>query len=284
MTTDLVGGIGGVVFWQAHRGGGGFERPDNTLVSAMYGWDLGGFAEMDIRLTADGQIVCLHDPTLRRTTNAPEGIADLPVTALTYDQFADLDAGAKFGLEFSGAKVPLLTEMFSAMAEDPRRRAYLDCKNIDLGQLARLIAEYGLDGRIWVAGPRRADLVELKKILPSVDTMQWLGGSGAEIKEKFEASTKAGFEGLDQIQFHLNDREVAGAPAGSWRYTVEPEYLADALVQCRHAGVDLQVFPWKFVDSDIHALLDLDIRWYTTDEPARFSLAVKTWLAGKGLI
>ncbi len=280
MTSEGMAGIGGIVFWQAHRGGGGVERPDNTMVSARYGWDLGGAAELDIRLTADGKIVCLHDPTLRRTTNAPDDIADIPVTELRYEQFADLDAGTKFDPKYMGARVPLLTEVFAAMAADPRKRAYLDCKNIDLGQLAKMIADYGLDGRIWVAGPKRANLAEMRKILPSVDTMQWLGGSGADIVAKYEDSAAAGFQGLAQIQFHLNEKADLVSPHSfEWRYTVEPRILAGALARCRDAGVDLEVFPWKFADSDIRALLDLGVRWFATDEPARFSAAVKAWLA-----
>lgn len=280
MTSEGMAGIGGVVFWQAHRGGGGVERPDNTMISALYGWGLGGAAELDIRLTADGKIVCLHDPTLRRTTDAPEDIADVPVTELSYERFAALDAGAKFDPAYAGARVPLLTEVFAAMAADPKKRAYLDCKNIDLGQLARMIADYGLDGRIWVAGPKRTDLAEMRKLLPTVDTMQWLGGSGAEIAAKYEDSAASGFQGLAQIQFHLNDRaDAAERPSSEWRYTVEPRTLAGALARCRDAGVDLEVFPWKFADSDIWALLDLGVRWFATDEPARFSAAAKAWLA-----
>lgn len=280
MTSDGMEGIGCIVFWQAHRGGGGVERPDNTMVSACYGWDMGGAAELDIRLTVDGKIVCLHDPTLRRTTDAPDDIADIPVTELRYEQFAGVDAGAKFAPAYAGARVPLLTEIFAAMAADPRKRAYLDCKNIDLGQLAKMIADYGLDGRIWVAGPKRADLAEMRKLLPSVDTMQWLGGTGADIVAKYEDSAAAGFEGLSQIQFHLNDKaNLAEPPSSGWRYTVEPSTLAAALARCQEAGVELEVFPWKFTDFDIWALLDLGIRWFATDEPARFSAAVKTWLA-----
>ncbi len=279
-----MSGIGGMVFWQAHRGGGGFERPDNTLLSALYGWNLGGIAELDIRLTADGQIVCLHDPTLRRTTFAPDDIADLPVTQLRYDQFAHLDAGSKFSPEYREARIPLLTEVFSVMAEDPARRAYLDCKNIDLGQLAKLISEYGLDGRLWVTGPKREDLVELKKLLPSADTMQWLGGSAADITAKFEASAASGFEGLGQIQIHLNDKtpsELEQKPG--WRYTIEPDYLRSAMERCAASGIDFEVLTWKFEESDIHALLDLGVRWYATDEPARFQNVVKKWLASRGL-
>jgi len=276
-------GIGGIIFWQAHRGGGGFERPDNTLISARYGWELGGIAEFDIRRTADGQIVCLHDPTLRRTTNAPDEIADIPITELRYEQFAGLDAGKKFSPEFSGAWVPLLSEVFAEMAADPGKRAYLDLKNIDLGQLAGMIAEYGLEGRAWVAGPRRPELVELNRLLPSVDTMQWLGGSRAEILAKFEESAAAGFDGLAQVQLHLNDKADPAAQSRSgWRYDIEPAELADALERCRAAGVDLEVFPWKFEEADILALLDLGIRWFATDEPARFSAAARKWLGPKG--
>lgn len=266
MTSEGMDGIGGIVFWQAHRGGGGVERPDNTLASAVYGWDLGGAAEMDIRLTADGKIICLHDPTLRRTTDAPDGIADIPVTSLAWDQIANLDAGAKFGAEFAGAKIPLLTEIFSAMAADSRRRTYLDCKNIDFGHLAGLIARYGLDGRIWVTGPRRADLVEIKTMLPSVDTMQWLGGSAAEIQAKFEDSASAGFHGLGQIQLHLN----AVSLGKGWKYSIDTEFVRMAAAAARAAGVDFQVYPKTFESRGLARLLEMGISWYVTDEPARF--------------
>ena len=283
MASAGMAGIGGIVFWQAHRGGGGFERPDNTLVSARYGWGLGGIAEFDIRRTADGRIVCLHDPTLRRTTDAPDAIADIPVTELRYEQFAGLDAGGKFSPEFAGARVPLLSEVFAEMAADPGKRAYLDLKNIDLGQLAGMIAGHGLEGRAWVAGPRRPELIELNRLLPSVDTMQWLGGSRAEILAKFRESAAAGFEGLAQVQFHLNDKADPEARAISgWRYDIEPGDLVEAIARCRAAGVDLEVFPWKFDEADILALLDLGIRWFATDEPARFSAAARKWLAAAG--
>jgi glycerophosphoryl diester phosphodiesterase len=266
-----------VVEWQAHRGGGGFERPDNTIVSFLYGWNLGGIAEADLRQTSDGRIVCLHDPTLARTTDAPADIADVPVTELRYEQFAGVDGGVKFGREYAGQRVPLLEEVLALMAEDPLRRMYLDLKQIDLTVLADMIRRFGLDGRTWVAAPNIDDCEGLKDRLPQARTILWCGGTEAEIQAKFRGVAARGFLRLDQVQLHLNDEEprVAG-----WRYQVKPEFVTEALYASR-GRVDLEVLPWKFEPQDIAALMDLGVRWYATDEPSRFLAAVGGWRAGR---
>ena len=81
------------IYWQAHRGGGGHEAPDNTLYAMEYGWSLGGIPEADIRVTADREVVCLHDNTLARTTDAPPELAE-PL----YKKFVEL-------LEMTGLSV-----------------------------------------------------------------------------------------------------------------------------------------------------------------------------------
>ena len=91
------------IYWQAHRGGGGDEAPDNTLYAMEYGWRLGGIPEADIRVTADHEVVCLHDDTLARTTDAPPEIADRPVGELTLAQVRAWDAGKKFRADCAGA-------------------------------------------------------------------------------------------------------------------------------------------------------------------------------------
>ncbi len=52
-----------------HRGAAG-HAPENTLAAIRKGIALGvDFAEIDIRRTADGRLVVLHDATVNRTTN-----------------------------------------------------------------------------------------------------------------------------------------------------------------------------------------------------------------------
>ena len=81
-----------------HRGAGGY-RPENTFASIEHAITLGcHFAEVDVRRTADGTLVLLHDEQVDRTTNGMGFIADF-----TLEETQKLDAG-------SGQKVPTLEE------------------------------------------------------------------------------------------------------------------------------------------------------------------------------
>jgi glycerophosphoryl diester phosphodiesterase len=78
----------------AHRGGAGL-RPENTMAAFDHGAACGadGF-ELDVRLAHDGELVVIHDETLDRTTDAVG-----PVSAMTSDDLARVDAGARFRVE-----------------------------------------------------------------------------------------------------------------------------------------------------------------------------------------
>jgi len=64
--------------------------------------------ELDVRATRDGELVVLHDATVDRTTDGHGA-----VEAMTLEELKRLDAGVKFGLQFAGERVPLLTEVFA---------------------------------------------------------------------------------------------------------------------------------------------------------------------------
>jgi glycerophosphoryl diester phosphodiesterase len=101
----------------AHRGASG-SAPENTMAAFELALVEGADAiELDVRLTADGVPVVLHDPTLNRTTNH-QG----PIGAVAADRLCDIDAGARFtpdrGRTYpfrgSGVQVPTLTEVLRA--------------------------------------------------------------------------------------------------------------------------------------------------------------------------
>jgi len=97
----------------AHRGGAGLW-PENTLEAFRGAIELGcSHLETDLRLTRDGQIVLIHDPSLERTT---DGIGN--VSAYTLEQLRRLDAGYRFspgGHGFPargrGVKIPTFAEL-----------------------------------------------------------------------------------------------------------------------------------------------------------------------------
>lgn len=81
----------------AHRGDSGRFR-ENTLPAIRSAVEAGfDFVEVDVRLTADGQVVLLHDETLLRLWDL-----DRPVSELTYREIAGLGSGEE--------RIPLLEE------------------------------------------------------------------------------------------------------------------------------------------------------------------------------
>jgi glycerophosphoryl diester phosphodiesterase len=85
----------------AHRGAGRLA-PENTLAAMRVGASHGHrMFEFDVKLTADGKAVLLHDATLERTTSG-RGAAG----AFTLAEIAQLDAGSWHSPAFAGEPVP----------------------------------------------------------------------------------------------------------------------------------------------------------------------------------
>ncbi len=98
----------------AHRGASA-QAPENTMEAFRLGVEAGADAiELDVHLTADGQLAVIHDDTLDRTTDRSGSIAQL-----TMAEIHEADAGARFarpedsGFPFRGRglTVPTLPEV-----------------------------------------------------------------------------------------------------------------------------------------------------------------------------
>ncbi|SNY15154.1 glycerophosphodiester phosphodiesterase [Paractinoplanes atraurantiacus] len=104
-------GTGSGLHRVAHRGYSAVA-PENTLpafVAAVRGGAT--FVEFDVRTTADGVPVVIHDRTLDRTTTGAGHVWDLDSASL-----ARLDAGSWFSPAYAGVRVPTLTETLSLLA------------------------------------------------------------------------------------------------------------------------------------------------------------------------
>jgi len=89
----------------AHRGSRR-RAPENTLPAFELALDEGADGiEFDVRLSADGVPILLHDPTLDRTTSGRGHVA-----AQTLDALRRLDAGTWLGASHRGARIPTLGE------------------------------------------------------------------------------------------------------------------------------------------------------------------------------
>jgi glycerophosphoryl diester phosphodiesterase len=89
----------------AHRGGGGLA-PENTLSGLRLARRLGyDGVEFDVKLTADGAAILMHDDTLDRTTTGGGRVALARLAGVS-----ELDAGSWFGRAFAGERVPTFRE------------------------------------------------------------------------------------------------------------------------------------------------------------------------------
>jgi glycerophosphoryl diester phosphodiesterase len=87
--------------------------PENTLAGLRRACALGcRWVEFDVRLTADGELVLLHDDRLERTTDGRGKVRTLPLSAIRRH-----DAGNWFDASFAGERVPTLAEAITVLAE-----------------------------------------------------------------------------------------------------------------------------------------------------------------------
>jgi glycerophosphoryl diester phosphodiesterase len=130
----------------AHRGYSEVA-PENTLPALAAAGPAGAtFVEFDVRTTADGVPVVIHDRTVDRTTNGTGAVWEL-----TADEVRALDAGSWFSAAYAGERVPLLTEVLDVLAG---ARLLLEIKPPATDEQVKVIlaqvADRGLLGRAVV--------------------------------------------------------------------------------------------------------------------------------------
>jgi|SRR5688572_2176861 len=142
----------------AHRGGAGL-MPENTLAAFLQAEQLWrvDMLELDVRATADGRCVVIHDATVDRTTNGTGDVAEMSLAELQ-----ELDAGYRFtrdgGKTFpfrgKGIHIPTIEEVLAAL---PSMRITAESKAADAQQpLFQAVAEYHATNRVIAAGERNA--------------------------------------------------------------------------------------------------------------------------------
>lgn len=157
----------------ANRGGGGLW-PENTLYAFEQATAMGvDILEMDVRSSADGQLVLIHDSSVERTTN---GIG--PVEQLTLAELQVLDAayhwsddgGQTYRYRDHGITVPTIAEVFSAL---PEARMNIEMKTAQPAlatTLCALIHKHELPEQVLVASFGQIALQQFREVCPGVAT------------------------------------------------------------------------------------------------------------------
>ena len=154
----------------AHRG---FSKvaPENTMPAFQAAIDCGAdYIELDIQLTADEQLVVIHDDKLDRTTNG-KGL----VEKRTYEQLKKLSAGSWFSEdgEFDDVEIPLFSDVLELTGNDIMLNIEIK-KSGDPKKTAEkaveLIEEYGIVNSCYVTSFSYPALKKVKQLNPKIKT------------------------------------------------------------------------------------------------------------------
>lgn len=220
----------------AHQGGEK-QWPSNTMLAFRQAQKLGAdVLDMDVQLSADGQLVLMHDTTVDRTTDG-HGL----LGAMTWKELSGLDAGYRFSADGKGfpyrgkgLRVPRLEEV---LLEFPGARLGIEIKEAPLAtasRLAELIHRYHAEDRVLLSGFDGAMMREQRRQLPEVAS----SATPEEVRIFWVAS-----------QFHLEaftaaDYSVLQVPLQH----KGRQLVSTRLVEAAHAR-GISVLPWT-LDSD----------------------------------
>lgn len=164
----------------AHRGASR-HAPENTLAAFELAIQQGADAiELDAKLTADGQVVVIHDQSLERTAATATKVKEM-----TLSQIKALDAGSHFDCAFRGEPIPTLEEVLVNFG----RLTYINIELTNYTSIlddlpekaAGLVKKYGLQKRVLFSSFNPVALVRVRRQLPDcpIGLLAFPGLSGA---------------------------------------------------------------------------------------------------------
>jgi glycerophosphoryl diester phosphodiesterase len=244
----------------AHRGSSA-DKAEHTLGAYVAALDEGADAlECDVRLTADGHLVCVHDRDLRRTAHQRRLVSSM--------ELAELEQ-----LDVASWKHPWADLDDEAPDVDKELNSVLT-----LRRLLQTVADYGrrVEMAIETKHPTRyAGLVE-RRLVELLDGFGWSGADSPARVMSFSwvALRRVRRLAPDLDLVYLMDSPLAWA---SSRPFSEPGWIAgpgiellrkhpDMIRRIRKAGTEVHVWTVNN-EADIDLCLELDVSAVITDRP-----------------
>lgn len=153
----------------AHRGASA-HAPENTLAAFELAIEQGADGlELDVKLSADGKVVVIHDPTVDRTTGTHGRVKDLPLAELRA-----LDAGTPFSVKFNDQKIPTLEEVFETVGNriiiNVELTNYTTPRDHLVESVCILVKKFGMQKRVLFSSFLASNLSNARSYLPNVPT------------------------------------------------------------------------------------------------------------------
>ena len=242
----------------AHQGGDHLW-PGNTMLAFAGAHALGvDVLELDVHLSADGEVVVIHDATVERTSDGSGAVADLTVAELRELDFgyrwrppggADVD----FPYRGRGLTIPTLREVLETF---PDTAVNIELKPADTRLVAitcDLIRELGRERSVLVASFRDRNLREFRQRCPEVAT-----SAGND-----EAATFVVMNMLYLANLYTPSAEAFQVPVQRSGIEVVTPRLVSSV-----AGRNVHLDVWTInSEAEMRRLIDMGVGGLITDRP-----------------
>ena len=153
----------------AHRGASA-HAPENTLAAFSLALKHGADGvELDVKLSSDGHVVVIHDPTVDRTTGVHGQVKDMSL-----DELRELDAGSFFSEKFKGEQIPTLADVFETMGK--KNLINIELTNYTtrhdhlVESVCMLVKRFGFQKNVLFSSFLGSNLTKERSYLPYVPT------------------------------------------------------------------------------------------------------------------
>ena len=229
----------------AHRGFSG-HAPENTLVAIRKAIAAGAdMVEVDVTVTADGHVICLHDETLDRTTDG----SGLP-SNLSLAEIKQLDAGSWFSPDYAGERIPTLAEVLETVKSRILINVEIKSEAVEhdvVSKVAALIAEHGMLDEVVVSSFSPEALRRMKTTDPTVVTATLFNKELHTGRDPLEIVLEVGSRG-----FNISSKRVT------------PEMID----RCHRHGIPVAVYTVNEA-SDMLRLMEMGVDAVFSDHPDR---------------
>ena len=214
------------------------REPENTIQSSLLAYELGANCiEMDVYMSADGELVVMHDDTTGRTCNANISVQDS-----TWEQLSKLyiNEGTTAAPDYTNKiPIPRLNDYFEAFKDTDCHLFIEVCgeKSNIVAPLKALIDEYGMYDRCTVITFETHVMAEMRKTYPEMPIGYLVGATSYGIVDGTESD-------MDMTEVMKRIGEYNAMYALYKRYNAK-EAIRASLIR----GIAL--YPWTMSESEI---------------------------------
>nr|WP_163501274.1 glycerophosphodiester phosphodiesterase [Halomonas socia] len=275
----------------AHRGASGYA-PEQTLPALELAHEMGvDYLELDIQMTADGELVAFHDETLGRATDGEgEGEGEGELKNFTLEELKALDAGSWFNQAspeyaddaFAGERILTLGEVIERFGTNARY--YLETKSPERypGIEEALVEELEAHGLIEAGAaviqsfsqPSLLEVQALNDEVPLVQLVWYYPKEDGEERLVEWTGVTPGPSEIEDADFEAI-RDYAVGIGTNLTYEDELQVIDAAFVEQAQAN-DLLVHVYTINEADdMQLLLDWGVDGIFTDFPDRLNALVE---------